>query len=188
MRAALRFLIDSADGRALDLAAALRGQWLGRGRLREGICLLDEVLALPAAGDGTARLRAREVHARAHRGVQLARTALAEAVRGFRELGESTWTHVPYQQLGRMLHEEGHAVQAIALLSEGLGLAQRNGGNWPYARDCCRRAPYPLGTSRSLTRSTRLLTDFLRTIPAVALCPVLLLTLGSTMRLVLVVS
>lgn len=47
-----------------------------------------------------------------------------------------------------------------------------------------------IGTSRFLTRSTRLLTDFLRTIPAVALCPVLLLTLGSTMtmKLVLVVS
>ncbi|MER5951892.1 ABC transporter permease [Streptomyces sp. NPDC001904] len=47
-----------------------------------------------------------------------------------------------------------------------------------------------IGTSRFLTRSTRLLTDFLRTIPAVALCPVLLLTLGSTMtmKLVLVVA
>ncbi|MFC8224948.1 ABC transporter permease [Streptomyces sp. NPDC057287] len=47
-----------------------------------------------------------------------------------------------------------------------------------------------VGTSRFLTRSTRLLTDFLRTIPAVALCPVLLLTLGSTMamKLVLVVA
>lgn len=214
VRAALRFLIDSADGGALDLAAALRGHWLGRGRLREGIGLLDEVLALPAAGDGTVRLRAREAHAvltgasssyahalpalqecadgwmdagepiarartlvdlaaaefeahgfdraeplyreaigvldaagdrwwaararsllgasaaatETHRA--LARTALDEAVRGFRELGESTWTHVPYQQLGRMLHEEGHDVQAIALLSEGLGLAQRNGDDW----------------------------------------------------------
>ncbi|MGW2282745.1 ABC transporter permease [Streptomyces sp. NPDC001770] len=43
-----------------------------------------------------------------------------------------------------------------------------------------------IGTSRFLTRSTRLLTDFLRTIPAVALCPVLLLTLGSTMAMKLV--
>uniref|UniRef100_A0AAU2W0S7 LuxR C-terminal-related transcriptional regulator n=1 Tax=Streptomyces sp. NBC_00008 TaxID=2903610 RepID=A0AAU2W0S7_9ACTN len=214
VRAALRFLIDSADGRALDLAAALRGPWLARGRLREGIGLLDEVLALPAAEDGAARLRAREAHAvltgasssyahalpalqecadgwqdagettarartlvdlaaaefeahgfdhaeplyreaigvldaagdrwwaararsllgasaaatETHRA--LAKTALDEAVRGFRELGESTWTHVPYQQLGRMLHEEGHDVQAVALLSEGLGLAQRNGDDW----------------------------------------------------------
>ncbi|NED84317.1 ABC transporter permease, partial [Streptomyces sp. SID11233] len=31
-----------------------------------------------------------------------------------------------------------------------------------------------IGTSRFLTRATRLLIDFLRTIPAVALCPVLL--------------
>lgn len=46
-----------------------------------------------------------------------------------------------------------------------------------------------VGTSRFLTRSTRLLIDFLRTIPAVALIPVLLLTLGSTMtmKVVLVV-
>lgn len=214
VRAALRFLIDSADRRAFDLAAALRGHWLGRGRLHEGIGLLDEVLALPAAGEGTARLRAREAHAvltgaassyahaltalqecadgwqeagettarartlvdlaaaefeahgfdraeplyqeaiavldeagdrwwaararsllgasaaatETHRA--LAKTALDEAVRGFRELGESTWTHVPYQQLGRMLYEEGHDVQAVALLSEGLGLAQRNGDDW----------------------------------------------------------
>ncbi|MEV0847902.1 LuxR C-terminal-related transcriptional regulator [Streptomyces sp. NPDC049954] len=214
VRAALRFLIDTADPRALDLAAALRGHWLARGRLREGIALLGEVLALPVAGEGTARLRAREAHAvltgaassyahaltalqecaddwaaagetttrartlvdlgaavfeahgfdraeplyreaidvldaagdhwwaararsllgasaaatEAHR--TLARTALDEAVRGFRDLGESTWTHVPYQQLGRMLHEEGHDVQAVALLSEGLGLAQRGGDDW----------------------------------------------------------
>jgi ABC-type nitrate/sulfonate/bicarbonate transport system permease component len=40
-----------------------------------------------------------------------------------------------------------------------------------------------LGSSRFLAGSTRLVIDFLRTIPAVALTPVLLLTLGSTMTM-----
>ncbi|MFC0447413.1 ABC transporter permease [Rhodococcus jostii] len=40
-----------------------------------------------------------------------------------------------------------------------------------------------IGTSQFLTRSTRLVIDFLRTIPAVALTPVLLLILGSTMQM-----
>ncbi|MGW5147314.1 ABC transporter permease [Rhodococcus koreensis] len=40
-----------------------------------------------------------------------------------------------------------------------------------------------IGTSEFLTRSTRLMIDFLRTIPAVALTPVLLLILGSTMEM-----
>ena len=46
-----------------------------------------------------------------------------------------------------------------------------------------------IGTVPFLVRSTRLLVDFLRTIPAVALVPVLLLVMGSTMtmKLVLVV-
>lgn len=47
-----------------------------------------------------------------------------------------------------------------------------------------------IGMSRFMTHSTRLLLDFLRTIPAVALIPVLLLTMGSTMemKVLLVVS
>lgn len=40
-----------------------------------------------------------------------------------------------------------------------------------------------IGTSQFLTRSTRLAIDFLRTIPAVALTPVLLLIMGSTMEM-----
>ena len=55
---------------------------------------------------------------------------LQEAIEEFRALGDFSNTNLPLQQMGRMLHVEGHDDQAKALLNEGLAIVAGNGDAW----------------------------------------------------------
>lgn len=81
--------------------------WAAKGRL---------MLGASAAGDGTHR--------------ELAMSNLDRATAAFQRLGDSSFAYVPLQQVGRMLHEEGHDTQAITTLLEGLEGALATGDAW----------------------------------------------------------
>ncbi|PBC39764.1 hypothetical protein CJ179_31770 [Rhodococcus sp. ACS1] len=115
----------------VDLAAArfeVHGFDAARPLFEEAIASLDD------ADDQWWAARARSLFGASaaatgqHR--ELARSTLDRAVEGFRGVGDSSYTNVPLQQLGRILHEDGHDTQATALLAEGLRLAQDAGDAW----------------------------------------------------------
>jgi DNA-binding CsgD family transcriptional regulator/predicted ATPase len=94
----------------------------------------EAIEALDASGERWWAARARSLYGASAATVEdrrdLAMATLDQAVEEFRALGEIGYTNVPLQQLGRMLHEAGHDVQATALLGEGLSLARQVGDAW----------------------------------------------------------
>lgn len=241
IRSALRFFLESADERALDMAAGMRAYWLARGLLQEGLQALTDCIPI-AAGRRSARVvrvleakavltgaassyasvvndlvecadRWRELEnpvARARTLVDLAaarvevdgfeaarplfeeaintldqvddtwwvararslfgasaattgehrdvaRANLDRAVEGFRSVGDSVYTNVPLQQLGRILHEDGHTVQATALLAEGLRLAREAGDAWNISVFLNLLAEIDLGRGNAATAATHYL-------------------------------
>ncbi|RZL84450.1 MAG: hypothetical protein EOP32_03655 [Rhodococcus sp. (in: high G+C Gram-positive bacteria)] len=115
----------------VDLAAAqyeVNGFELARPLFEEAIATLDAARDLWWAARARSLFGASAATTGNHR--DLARTNLDHAVEGFRNIGDSSYTNLPLQQLGRILHEDGHDVQAVALLTEGLRLARGAGDAW----------------------------------------------------------
>lgn len=115
----------------VDLASAMfetEGFEASRPVFEEAIVLLDELGDRWWAARARSGLGASAAATGRHR--ELALASLDAAVEEFREVGDSFYTNVPLQQLGRMLHAEGHDTQATALLTEGLTLARDVGDAW----------------------------------------------------------
>lgn len=95
---------------------------------------IEAIVLLERAGDRWSAARARTLLGAAAAALperrDFAEGTLRTAVDEFRALGDVSNTNVPLQQIGRMLHVEGHDDQAIALLNEGLLLVTGNGDAW----------------------------------------------------------
>ena len=88
---------------------------------------------------------------------EFALRTLDSAIAGLRSTGDSLYTNVPLQQLGRMLHEEGNDSQALVVLEESLSLARAADDPWNASISLNLLAHVDLARSRPINAAERFL-------------------------------
>ena len=122
LRLALAWFLDRGDAaNGLRLASALWDFWYLRGHLAEGRKWLEMGLAL--AGDVPLTLRAKALQAAGHlamyqRDTERAQSSLAESLKLWRDVGDTSWTGNALLLLGIQAVDEGEYDVAAARLAE----------------------------------------------------------------------
>ena len=151
---ALEALLDSGDGRAVELAAAIWRLWYLRGRLSEGRAWLERVLSAPGpvsppmrarAGSGAAVLALHQAD------YEAAAALAADSLALFRESGDQAGAASALRTLALVARDQGEHATARSLAHEAgkAALGCGDAREIALARSCLARVEFFAGDYRA---------------------------------------